>query len=232
MARIKNAGSNTNTVLETLAYSRASDLSKRQAKLTAAATQLSELLQGPLSTLLNEEETKVIREANLIVSSLSQRVQHAKEIRNRVEKRKAADLLQRGKVINLVLDNAFMAASPVAEEAREQIFRAVILMLYLHEESAYLDFYSMEEVEADTLRFVTQRLSHSTLQNLADNLQWEIKNAMRDSIERRPEIDPHATVTSWMRGLDTNASRIAKAHECVMAQIRELITNHNAAAAN
>ena len=113
VARIKNAVKTTNAVLESLTYSKSDDLTKRQAKLTATASQLEQLLEGPLSALLNEEEKKAIQEASIIVSDLSGRVMHAKEIRKREERRKATFVLQRGKLIDEVVEKTFMAASGV-----------------------------------------------------------------------------------------------------------------------
>lgn len=225
VARIKNAVKTTNAVLESLTYSKSDDLTKRQAKLTATASQLEQLLEGPLSALLNEEEKKAIQEASIIVSDLSGRVMHAKEIRKREERRKATFVLQRGKLIDEVVEKTFMAASGV-EDAKEQISKAVIMILFLHEQSAYLDFYSTEEVREDTLHLITQRLRRFSLREVANHLQWQIKSAMRDSIERRLDLDPQAAVTSWISGSETNKERIAKQHEDLIAQIHHLVSNH------
>ena len=141
-------------ILETMRYFSAAELRTQQSKLSGAATQLEKLLGGRLSHLLTPDEAEIIRQAADLVRQLNTRVEHAKEIKNREEKRKEKARQLHQVAIDKALDKTLPAISRDATDIGARILSMTELLLALHAEKMTLTFMSKDELVADLRRKV------------------------------------------------------------------------------
>lgn len=144
--------------LEAMQFYNATELKGVQSKLTASATQLDKLTTGPLRCLLAQDEEEVIRRAADLVRQLNLRVEHAKEIKKREEKRKADETKKRSVAVLKVLKDNFEIEQNEGEEFHRRLVSEAEISLTLSKDQQFLVYLPTTEL-AEEMLVTLQRYS-------------------------------------------------------------------------
>lgn len=116
----------TEELLALFKYFRADTLKNEQTQLTKAANKIRSTATGQLQVLFTEDEQNTLLAAATLLSSLKERVEHAKEIKERDEARRANELKENIAAARAVVDSAF-PASEALQQRRDTLLWAVYL---------------------------------------------------------------------------------------------------------
>lgn len=125
----------TEQVLDLMRYYSGADLKAQQSKLTSTATQLEKLAQADrgLGELLELAERDVLKQAAVLIKELNVRVERAKEIKVREEKRRAKERDEYSKAVNQALYDRFPPVTEDSPDKPERLLAIVELHLGLFE---------------------------------------------------------------------------------------------------
>ena len=200
-------------ILEAMRYFKAAELKSEQAKLSGAASQMEKLLGGRLSHLLTQDEADIIRQAADLVRQLNTRVEHAKEIKKREEKReeKARQLHQAAS------DNALNEVLPSiprdAADIGNRVIRMAEQLLALHREKIVLTFMSEAELVADMRRRVAKyHARHDTLWEVADYLRNDLRGGLESYLGWERDQLPKQRLTAALEHSQRQISSVRMTH--------------------
>ena len=200
-------------ILETMRYFSAAELRTQQSKLSGAATQLEKLLGGRLSHLLTPDEAEIIRQAADLVRQLNTRVEHAKEIKNREEKRKEKARQLHQVAIDKALDKTLPAISRDATDIGARILSMTELLLALHAEKMTLTFMSKDELVADLRRKVDRYTARSeSLWEVADYIYRDLRSGLDATLGWERDHPPQERLSAMLDLARQRIDGIRKSH--------------------
>ncbi|MGI1188753.1 hypothetical protein ACRCRN_32300 [Pseudomonas aeruginosa] len=200
-------------ILEAMRYFKAADLKTEQAKLSGAASQMEKLLGGRLSHLLTQDEVDVIRQAADLVRQLNTRVEHAKEIKKREEKREENARLAHQAASDKAVNEALPVISRDAPDIGSRIISMAELLLALHREKIVLTFMSEAELVADMRRRVAKyHARHDSLWEVADYLRNDLRGGLESYLGWDRDQLPKQRLTTALEQSQRQISSVRVAH--------------------
>jgi len=212
-------------VLEAMQFYNATELKGVQSKLTASATQLDKLTTGPLRCLLAQDEEEVIRRAADLVRQLNLRVEHAKEIKKREEKRKADETKKRSAAVLKVLKDNFEIEQNEGEEFHRRLVSVAEIILTLSKDQQFLVYLPTAEL-AEEMLVTLQRYSREgdPLPRFAQYLQRNLISGLEDTLFWLSEKTPPAEA---LRSLLARAAElregIRQSYKALFEELQRLI---------
>ncbi|BAU77439.1 hypothetical protein [Metapseudomonas furukawaii] len=179
-------------LMDLLRVYRADDLRAEQRKLTTAGNQLAKLASGPMSALFSPEELASLQQTVALVRSVSQRVEHAKEIKARREEQQARERAEKEKAMHKALDERL----PKGFDQPQQCIELVTLTLALQSYRVVFERRTAEEfgerLKQDIARQtaggysvqgVFNLLRHDVLQQLRDEMVYRSWDSAPDFVQ-------------------------------------------------
>lgn len=213
-------------ILEAMRYLTAKEMSAEQAKLTSASTQMSKLLTGRLSHLITEEEVMVINAAADLIRQLNGRVEHAKEIKKRAEKKEAKIQKDHLAGLEVALSTLLPSIPRDATDLVARIPMLVNLLVFMHKNQIYLGFYGKAEVSKN-IRSTFERTSlKGDPWELATCLLLEAKHALRDHFYRPGEQQCRVGITDILTAAQSQKEKLSLEYADLTAFVDKEVAIH------
>lgn len=204
-------------ILEAMRFYTAAELKSKQTKMSAAATELERLTEGPLRNLLNENEEAIIRQAADLVRQLNSRVEHAKEIKKREEKRKEADRKRRAEAVQRAIRDAYPDQLPEGADLHSWVRDTAVTILALNQCNQILLYLPVLEPAGDMQAKLQRYIREGgAVTMFARYLRREITSALDDPLYAKSEDQPPAEALRAMM------ERIAPVRDQVRAKYPSL----------
>jgi len=190
MAKSSSRNITTDQVLDAAKYLSSQDLRSMQSRLTTTGKELSKLAEtSSLNRLLSNEEKAVLQRAAGVVNTVNARFAHAKEKKQRDEKRREAAFKARhAEARKLALQHFPLPPVNSVEQGVEVIRVALVLnhLKVLHY------FYSTDEFAAKISRARHTPANRDVASHLRRELRFlasEILQGVEDALADRPDDD-------------------------------------------
>lgn len=176
----------TEQILIALRYFTADEMRQEQKKLTATSNQLRELAIGKLRGIFSPDELDTLKQAAALVASLGARVEHAKEIRSRDEKRQKAQAEARSRRIA----EAVAKLIPKPACTPQALLYLAELSVGLKEAGVILSYLSMEQLAAELLDASSQALrsqDQQLMRRVVSRVYHDIERGVEEYLHSRPD---------------------------------------------
>lgn len=211
-------------VLEALRFYSGKELQAEQTKLSSAATQLEKLSTGTLAQFLDQEERETIQHAANLVRELNIRVEHAKEIKVREEKRLERQREAYYAAATRAVNGSFPAIPTDAVDLPERLLVIIELHLGLFEGN-FLDGYYAGDLTARFGRnFDRWQNGRDSLLYLVNTSLSEIKRDLEDRLHyvRSQTPDPALALQEMLEAARTKRDRVRAKNLALFDRIEHL----------
>lgn len=212
-------------VLEAMQFYNATELKAVQSKLTASATQLEKLASGPLRHLLAQDEEEIIRRAADLVSQLNLRVEHAKEIKKREEKRKADETKKRSAAVLKVLNDTFQIEQSLGDELHSRLVSVAEISLSLSQDKQILVYLTTQAL-ADEMLATLHRYSREgdPLPRFAKYLHRNLISGLEETLYSLSNVTPPAeALRSLLARAEEHRAAVRQSYNTLFEELQRLI---------
>jgi hypothetical protein len=212
-------------ILEALRYYSGKQLKAEQTKLSSAATQLESLKSGKLSQFLDLEERETIERAAKLVRDLNLRVEHAKDVKVREEKRIERERLDYHAATARALQKSFPFIPKDAPDLPDRLLDLVELHQGLIQCKHVEDYWPGGKSSHFNRELDRWQGGQVTLTFLVNNCISEIKRDLEDFISYRQSRipDPVQALQEFIEAAKDARSVVRAKHPDLFERIERLI---------
>lgn len=218
-------------VLEALRYFTGKQLKAEQTKLSSTATQLEKLHTGTLSQFLELDERETIARAAKLVRDLNLRVEHAKDIQVREEKRRERERQAYFAATAQAIKKRFPDIPEGAADLPDRLLAIVEMHLGLTQCKNLDDYWPGGQPAHIGRNFDRWQSGQCSLLFLVNTSLSEIKRDLEDQLNyRRSSIpDPAKALQEYLDASRAARSEVRAKHPAFFDRIDSLLAIENSA---
>jgi hypothetical protein len=212
-------------VLEALRFYTGKQLKAEQTKLSSTATQLEKLHDGKLSQFLNLEERETIALAAKLVRDLKVRVEHAKDVQIREEKRKEREKQAYFAATAQAVKKWFPDIPTDAEDLPDRLLAIVEIHLGLIHCKHLDDYWTGGKPAHFERDFEKWQSGQHSLRFLVNSSLSEIKRELADHLNYRRSIipDPNLALKAFLEDAKSAGAQVRTKHPAFFNRLDHLL---------